>query len=44
MGLGSYGFTLTTLSSEEHSSPPDEEEDEDVELERSWTPKFAYNR
>lgn len=44
LGLGSYGFTLTILSSESQLSSPDEEEDEDAELERSWTPKFAYNR
>jgi Zn-dependent peptidase ImmA (M78 family) len=44
LGLGSYGFTLTTLSSESRLSAPDEEEDEDAELEKSWTPKFAYGR
>lgn len=44
VGLGSYGFTLTVLSSEAKLSEPDEEEDEDSDLERSWTPKFAYGR
>ena len=44
LGLGSYGFTLTILSSEAQMSSPDEEEDEDGELERSWTPRFAYKR
>jgi hypothetical protein len=42
VGLGSYGFTLTILSSEAQVSAPDEEEDEDAELEKSWTAKFAY--
>jgi hypothetical protein len=44
VGLGSYGFTLTVLSSEAKLAQPDEEEDEDTDLERSWTPKFAYGR
>jgi len=44
VGLGSYGFTLTILSSESRLSEHNEEEDEDAELEKSWTPKFAYNR
>lgn len=44
VGLGSYGFTLTVLSSEAKLPQPDEEEDEDAELERSWTPKYAYGR
>jgi hypothetical protein len=44
VGLGSYGFTLTILSSEAQMSAPDEEEDEDAELEKSWTAKFAYGR
>jgi len=44
LGLGSYGFTLTVLSSEQLPSDPGEEEDEDVKLEDSWTPKFAHGR
>jgi hypothetical protein len=43
VGLGSYGFTLTILSSEARLSS-DDEEDENAELERSWTPHFAYGR
>jgi hypothetical protein len=44
MGLGSYGFTLTVLSNEELPEDPDEEEDEEAELIRSYTPRFAYGR
>lgn len=43
LGLGSYGFTLTVLSSETQLSQPDDE-DEEANLERSWTPRFAYGR
>lgn len=44
IGLGKYGYTLTVLSSEALPDDPSEEEDEDVALEESWTPKFAYGR
>lgn len=44
IGLGGYGYTLTVLSSEELPNDPDEEDDEDEELEKSWTPRFAYGR
>ena len=44
VGLGSYGFTLTILSSEAQVAASEDDEDEDAELERSWTPRFAYNR
>lgn len=43
VGLGKYGLTLTILSSEEFIVTLDDEEDE-VSLEESWTPKFAYGR
>ena len=44
VGLGSYGFTLTVLSSDDLSDDPDEVEDEEVQLIESYTPKFAYGR
>lgn len=44
VGLGSYGFTLTVLSSDNLSSDPDEVEDEESQLIESYTPKFAYGR
>lgn len=44
VGLGSYGLTLTVLSSEEITEDPYEDEDEDEKLVDSWTPKFAYGR
>lgn len=44
IGLGKYGYTLTVLTSEELPEDPYDEEDEDAELERSWTPRFAYRR
>nr|WP_295464456.1 ImmA/IrrE family metallo-endopeptidase [Mesorhizobium sp.] len=44
VGLGTYGYTLTVLSSDFLSEQPSEEDDEDAELERSWTPRFAYGR
>lgn len=44
IGLGKYGYTLTVLSSEALREDPFDEEDEDAELERSWTPRFAYGR
>jgi Zn-dependent peptidase ImmA (M78 family) len=44
IGLGKYGYTLTVLTSEALPEDPDRGEDEDAELERSWTPRFAYNR
>jgi hypothetical protein len=42
IGLDKYGYTLTVLTSEELSEL--DEEDEDAELERRWTPRFAYGR
>lgn len=44
IGLGKYGYTLTVLTSEQLPEDPLEEEDEDAELEKSWTPRFAYGR
>lgn len=45
IGLGSYGFTLTVLSSEELVDDPDDEaHDEEQSLHQSWTPRFAYGR
>ena len=45
VGLGSYGLTLTVLSSDELAIGPDlDEEDEEVALEESWTPRFARGR
>lgn len=44
IGLGSYGYSLTVLSSEELPEQPLEEEDEEEALVKSWTPKFAYGR
>jgi hypothetical protein len=45
IGLGSYGFTLTVLSSEELAEDPDDESyEEEQSLQQSWTPRFAYGR
>lgn len=45
IGLGSYGYTLTVLSSDELAEDPDDEGHEEEEaLVASWTPKFAYGR
>ncbi|RBM04900.1 ImmA/IrrE family metallo-endopeptidase [Novacetimonas cocois] len=45
IGLGSYGFTLTVLSSDKLSVDFDpDEDDEDATLEESWKPKFARGR
>lgn len=44
IGLGKYGYTLTVLTSESLPENPLDDEDEDSELERSWTPRFAYGR
>ena len=44
VGLGTYGFTLTVLSSDDLSDDPDELEDEEAQLIESYTPKFAYGR
>lgn len=44
IGLGNYGYTLTVLSSDGLSANPDGEEDEEAQLEKSWTPRFAYGR
>ena len=44
VGLGSYGFTLTVLSSEDLPNDPDEVEDEEAELLGSYTARFAYGR
>ncbi len=40
VGLGSYGKTLTILSSESISQPEEEEEDTDDNLLEKWTPRF----
>ena len=40
VGLGSYGFTLSVLSSEAMPNYPYEDEDEEAALLESWTPKF----
>jgi hypothetical protein len=44
IGLGKYGYTLTVLTSESLPENPLNDEDEDSELEKSWTPRFAYGR
>jgi hypothetical protein len=44
IGLGKYGYTLTILTSEALPEDPLNEEDEEAELEKSWTPRFAYRR
>jgi len=45
IGLGSYGYTLTVLSSDELPADPNEDdEDEEKDLEDRWTPRFAYGR
>jgi hypothetical protein len=44
IGLGKYGYTLTVLTSEALPDDPLDAEDEDSELEKSWTPRFAYGR
>ena len=43
IGLGTYGRTLTVLSSEAVEADPDEE-NEERDLEEDWTPRFAYGR
>lgn len=40
IGLGSYGYTLTVLSSEALTDDPDETEDEERDLIESWTARF----
>ena len=45
VGLGSYGLTLTVLSSDELAIDSDPAEgDEDAALEESWMPRFARGR
>jgi Zn-dependent peptidase ImmA (M78 family) len=45
VGLGSYGLTLTVLSSDELGIDPGlDEEDEEAALEENWTPRFARGR
>jgi hypothetical protein len=44
VGLGTYGLTLTVLSSEPLTLRDEDEEDEDAALEDSWTPRFAHGR
>lgn len=45
IGLGSYGLTLTVLSSDELAEDPDDEAyEEELSLQQSWTPRFAYGR
>ena len=45
VGLGTYGLTLTILSSDALAIDPEQdEEDEEASLEESWTPRFARYR
>ncbi|WP_298905114.1 ImmA/IrrE family metallo-endopeptidase [uncultured Aliiroseovarius sp.] len=45
VGLGSYGFALTVLSSDQIAGDPDDEElAEEEALIESWTPRFARGR
>lgn len=44
LGLGSYGLTITVLSSEDLPDDPEEEGDEDADLIESYTARFAYGR
>lgn len=45
VGLGSYGYTLTVLSSDELAQDPyDEDFAEEKALIESWTPRFARGR
>ena len=45
VGLGSYGLTLTVLSSDALAVDPDQDDDDDeAALNESWTPKFAWGR
>lgn len=44
IGLGSYGYTLTVLSSDLLFDDPNEVEDDEEKLVESWTPRFAYGR
>jgi Zn-dependent peptidase ImmA (M78 family) len=45
VGLGSYGFTLSILSSEELADDPDDEfYEEEKSLVESWTARFARGR
>lgn len=44
VGLGSYGFTLTVLSSDDLTDDPDDWDDEEIRLVDSYTPRFAYGR
>lgn len=41
LGLGSYGFTLTVLSSDQLFLQEEAEDEEEEELIDSWTPKFS---
>lgn len=44
LGLGRYGFTLTVLSGENLPVDENDESDEEAELIKSYTPRFAYGR
>lgn len=44
IGLGSYGYTLTVLSSDKLPDDPSETENEEEKLVESWTARFAYGR
>lgn len=44
IGLGRYGYTLTILTNETLPDDPLEEDGEEAELEKSWSPRFAYGR
>jgi hypothetical protein len=44
VGLGSYGLTLTVLSSDALAAEEVEDDDDEEALVEQWTPRFAYNR
>ncbi len=44
VGLGSFGHTLTVLSSDHLAEEPDDEDDDEEKLVESYTPRFAYGR
>lgn len=44
IGLGTYGYTLTVLSSDELALKEDDDEDFDKKLVESWIPRFSYRR
>ncbi len=44
VGLGEYGKTLTILTGEKSSGIDDDEDQDEIGLEESWMPRFAYGR